>query len=63
MMGKEVKHTVNVVLAAVGLAMGVAAIVIPIVNAEVTTDGMVRMLAIATVSLGLLALNSISKAE
>jgi len=63
MMGKEVKHTVNVVLAAVGLAMGVAAIVIPIVNAEVTTDGMVRMLAIATVSLGLMALNSISKAE
>jgi len=63
MMGKEVKHTVNVVLAAVGLAMGVAAIVIPIVNAEVTMDGIVRMLAIATVSLGLLALNSISKAE
>jgi len=66
-MRKEVKHevkrTVNAVLAAVGLAMGIAAIVIPIVNAEVTTDGIVRMLAIATASLGILALNGISKSE
>jgi len=62
-MRKEIRHTINVVLAAVGMAMGVAAIVIPIINAEATTDGMVRMLAIATASLGLLALNNISKPE
>jgi len=59
-MRREVKHTANVVLAAVGLAMGVAAIVIPIVNAEAAMDGMVRMLAISVASLGLFALNSIS---
>jgi len=62
-MRKEVKNIVNTVLAAVGLAMGVGAIAIPIINAEAATDGIVRMLSIAVASLGLLALNGISKSE
>jgi len=60
-MRKEMKSIANTVLAAVGLAMGVGAIAIPIVNAEVATDGVVRMLSIAVASLGLWALNNISK--
>ena len=62
-MRKEVKNTVNVILASVSMAMGVASIVVPIVNAEATMDGIIRMLAIATASLGFLALNNISKHE
>jgi len=60
-MRKEIKSVANTVLAAVGLAMGVGTIVIPIVNADAATDSIVRMLSIAVVSLGLWAVNNISK--
>jgi len=56
-MNKKVKHTINVVLATVALAMGVAVIVLPIVDDNVTTNDLVKMLGLAIVALGLLALN------
>ena len=56
-MNKKVKHIINVVLAAVALAMGVAVIVLPIVDDNVTTNDLVKMLGLAIVALGLLALN------
>ena len=62
-MGKQVKHIVNVVLAAVGLAMGVAVIVMTIINTDVSINDLFRLMAIAVVSLGILALNNIPKEE
>jgi len=62
-MGKEMKHIVNLVLAAIGLAMGVAVVVMTIINADVTTYDLIRMLGIAAVSFGILALNNVSKNE
>ena len=56
-MNKKVKHIINVVLASVALAMGVAVIVLPIVDDNVTTNDLVKMLGLAIVALGLLALN------
>ena len=60
-MGKQVKHIVNVVLAAVSLAMGVAVVVITAINTDVTTNDLVKLLTIAVVSLGIFALNNIPK--
>jgi len=60
-MGKQVKHIVNLVLAAVSLAMGVAVIVMSTINADVTTNDFIKLLAIAVVSLGILALNNVQK--
>ena len=57
-MGKQVKDIINLIFAAVALAMGVAVIVISIINTEVTIIDLVRMLGIAAVSLGILALNN-----
>jgi hypothetical protein len=60
-MGKQVNHIVNLILAAVSLAMGVAVIVMTAINADVTTDDLIKLLAIAVVSLGILALNNVYK--
>ena len=60
-MGKEAKHIVNLVLAAVGLAMGVAVAVLNAIDAEVTTKDMIELLAIGVFALGFLAVNNISK--
>ena len=60
-MGKQVNHIVNLILAAVSLAMGVAVIVMTAINADVTTDDLIKLLAIAVVSLGILALNNVHK--
>ena len=60
-MGKQVKHMVNVVLAAIGLAMGVAVIVMTAINADVTTNELIKLLAIAVTSLGIFALGNIHK--
>jgi len=62
-MGKQVKHIVNLILAAIGLAMGIAVIVMTVINAEITTNELIRLLAIAVASLGILALNNIHKEE
>jgi len=62
-MGKQVKHIVNLVLAAIGLAMGVAVIVMTIINADITANDLIKLLAIAVASLGILSLNNINKKE
>ena len=62
-MGKQVKRIVNLALAAIGLAMGIAVIVMTVINADVSTNDLVKMLAIAVASLGILALNNIHKEE
>ena len=60
-MGKQVNHIVNLVLAAITLAMGIAAIVMTTINADVSINDLVRMLAIAVVAIGIFALRSIQK--
>ena len=62
-MGKQVKHMVNLVLAAIGLAMGVAVVVMTVINADVTTNDLVKLLAIGVASLGIFALSNIHKEE
>jgi len=60
-MSKQIKHIVNLVLAAVSLAMGVAVIVMTVTNADVAANELIKLLAIAVASLGLLALNNAQK--
>jgi len=62
-MGKQVKHIVNLVLAAVSLAMGVAVVVMTAINADVAANELIKLLAIAVASLGILALNNVSKED
>jgi len=62
-MGKQVKYIANVVLAAISLAMGVTVIVMITINADVSTNDFIKLLAIAVASLGILALNNIHKEE
>jgi len=57
-MGKQVKDIINLIFAAVALAMGAAVIVISVIKTDVTVIDLVRMLGIAAVSLGILALNN-----
>jgi acyl-CoA reductase-like NAD-dependent aldehyde dehydrogenase len=57
-MGKQVKDIVNLIFAAVALAMGVAVIVLSSITTDITTIDLIRMLGIAAVSLGILALNN-----
>ena len=62
-MGKQVKRIVNLVFAAIGLAMGVAVVVMIAINADVRTSELVKLLAIGVASLGIFALNNIHKYE
>jgi len=62
-MTKQVKHIVNLALAAVSLAMGVAVIVMTATEADVAANELIKMLAIAVTSLGVLALNSVQKGQ
>jgi len=57
-MKKKVRQTINGVLAAVGMAMGIAVIVLTTIGADVSTLDILRMLGIAAASLGILALNN-----
>ena len=57
-MGKQVKDIINLIFAAVALAMGVAVIVISTIKTDVTIIDLIRMLGIAAVSLGILVLNN-----
>ena len=60
-MKKELKGIINLIFAAVALAMGVAVIVLSIVNKDLSVNDFVRMLGIAVASLGLFALNNLPK--
>jgi len=60
-MKKELKGIINLILATVALAMGVAVIVLSIVNKDLSINDLVRMLGIAVASLGLFALNNLPK--
>jgi acyl-CoA reductase-like NAD-dependent aldehyde dehydrogenase len=57
-MGKQIKTIANLIFAAVALAMGVAVIVMSSITTDITTIDLIRMLGIAAVSLGILALNN-----
>ena len=57
-MGKQVKNIINLIFATVALAMGVAVIVMSSITTDITTIDLIRMLGIAAVSLGILALNN-----
>jgi hypothetical protein len=59
-MSGKIKNTINTIFAAVGLAMGVAVIVITIVDTDIAIIEIVRLLGIASVSFGILALNNLS---
>jgi uncharacterized membrane protein len=60
-MSGKVKQTINTILAAVGLAMGVAVIVITIVDTDIATIEIIRLLAVSAVSFGMFAINNISR--
>jgi len=60
-MNKEIKGIINLILVAIGLAMGIAVVVMSIINSDIATINLVRMLGIAAASLGLLALNNLQK--
>jgi len=62
-MGKQVKRIVNLTFAAIGLAMGVAVVVMTAINTDVATNELVKLLAIAVASLGFFALSNIHKEE
>jgi hypothetical protein len=58
-MGKQVKQMINVALAPIGLAMGVAVVVMTAINADVSTNDLIKMLAIGVASVGIFALSNI----
>jgi len=60
-MNKKIKHIINLIMAAVGMAMGVAATVLTIIDADFSILDLVRLLAIGVFALGLLALNNVSE--
>jgi hypothetical protein len=62
-MTKKVKNTVNVVLTTVALAMGVAVIVLSMIDNDVTTNDLIKMLGIAVVALGIYTLNKEEKSD
>ena len=57
-MGKKIKNIINLILAAVALAMGIAVIVMSSITTDITTIDLIRMLGIAAASLGIFALNN-----
>jgi len=57
----KVKQIVNLVLAAVSLAMGIAVIVMTTINAGIAPNDLFKLLGIAVAALGVLALNSVQK--
>jgi hypothetical protein len=58
---KEIRGIINLILAVIGFAMGVAVVVLSIINPDITIDNLVRLLGIAAASLGLFALNNLPK--
>ena len=62
-MSKNVKHIISLIFAAIALAMGVAVVVLSILDEGVTTNEMIKLLGIAVFCLGILAINNVSKTE
>ena len=62
-MKNEAKNIINLILVAVGLAMGVAVIVLTIIDTEIKTIELIRLLGISVASFGLLALNNLQKKQ
>jgi len=60
-MSKNVKNTINMILAVTAMGMGIAVVVIGTLDPDFSIYDSVRMLGIAATALGLFALNSISK--
>jgi len=60
-MSKKVKHIISLVFAAIALAVGVAVVVLSILDEGVTTNEMIKLLGIAVFCLGILAINNVSK--
>ena len=60
-MNKKIKHFINLILAAVGMAMGIVVIVLSILNNNISILDCIRLLAIGVFALGLLALNKVSE--
>ena len=58
---KNIKSIINVVLPTIAFAIGVAVIVLPIVDDNVTTKNLIQLLAISVVSFGLFSLNNMPK--
>lgn len=55
------KQNINVVLAAISIAMGATVVTLSIVDENVKTETLIRMLGIAAVALGIFALNKEDK--
>ena len=62
-MNKEVKRIINLIFAAIALAIGVAVVVLSMLDEGVALNEMIKLLGIAVFSLGILALNNISKTK
>ena len=62
-MKKQVKHTINVVLASVALAMGVAVITLSILDENVKINDLIKMLGIAIIALSIFALNKLEEKD
>ena len=58
---KMSKQNINVVLAAISIAMGATVVTLSIVDENVKTETLIRMLGIAAVALGIFALNKEDK--
>jgi len=58
---KMSKQNINVVLAAIAIAMGATVVTLSIVDENVKTETLIRMLGIAAVALGIFALNKEDK--
>ena len=58
---KKLKSTMDLILAVIAIAMGIAVIVIGIFDPDFTVYTAVRMLGIAILALGMLALNGITQ--
>jgi len=59
----KVKRVVNLALAAVSLAMGVAVVVMTAINVDIATNELIKLLGIAVASLGILALSNVRREE
>ena len=62
-MNKEVKRIINLIFAAIALAIGVAVVVLSMLDEGVALNEMIKLLGIAVFSLGILAINNISKTK
>jgi len=60
-MNNKVKHSINVIMATVAFAMGVAVIAMSVLDADVEATTKINLLGIAVVALGFLALNKEEK--